>query len=355
MSRPSFSSGERAEACPASHALPRVLVTTDAADVGTDIHEYLKVVAPNPALKSQALERLPPELRERCAAIDLPTALDGLADVRTETAYAIDVETGLVRLIGEDVGRAYGELGPNEIAGALDVDSLRADDGMPVAIDWKTGRGDVTPPDENLQVGAQAYAIACARGAGCAVGRLAFIDDDGGVSVVEHTFNALELEHVLGRLRSAVRRVRAAEELVARGEMPTVRTGTWCRYCPARPHCPAIVAFAKMMVGALENDLVGLEMLSPELQGEAWQRAKTAISLAEATLDGLRAIAADVPIPLPDGKEVRPVMSSRSFVNGKRALELLRERGLRDEDLYAAQVIGVTKFPQFRAVKRKAG
>ena len=353
MSRPSFSSGERAEACPPSHVLPRVLVTSDAADIGTDIHGFLKVVAADPAARSLALERLPPELRDRCAAIDVASALHGLENVRTETAYAVDVESGAVRFLGQDLGRQYPELAPTEVCGALDVDADAGD--VVVAVDWKTGRGEVTPPEENLQVGIQAYAIAKHRGASSAIGRLAFIDEDGGVTPVEHHFNALDLQRLLERWRNAVRRVHEAAAQHVEGKMPTVRAGTWCGYCPARPHCPAIVAFAKIMLGELEADRVGLEMLTPERQGEAWLRAKTAVKLAEDVLEGLRTIAKDEPIPLPDGKEVRPVMSSRSFVNGKRALELLRQRGLRDEDLAAEQVIGVTKFPQFRAVKRKAG
>lgn len=349
MSRPSFSTGERGEACAASHALPRVLSSGEPAEIGKDIHDYLRMVAPDPSSKSRALARLTPELRSRCAAIDVPTALDGLEHVETETAYALDLESGKVRFLGKDLARKYPPLAPTEIAGALDVEARHVRRRLPIAVDWKTGRGEVTPPADNMQVGIQAFVRARMMGADEAIGRLAFIDEEGNVESVEHKFNALDLENVFERWRDTARRIKEAEALVARGEMPTVRMTPLCGYCPARPHCPAIVGFAKAMVGDLEEMKLGLEMMTADRMGEAWYKAKLAAKLAEEVVDALKLVAADMVLPLPDGKEVRAIpMPGKLGFSKENAIAQLRERGAGDEDIDRLMVRGAA-FSSFRA------
>ncbi|WP_394825015.1 PD-(D/E)XK nuclease family protein [Pendulispora albinea] len=348
---PTFSSLERGEACPASHVLPRVLVTHEWTEVGIEIHDFLRLVAPDPAFTSRALARIADdELRARCAAIDLPTALDRLMNVRAECAYAIDLETASVRFLGHNLERAYTNLAPNEIAGTLDVDADHVDR-TPTAGDWKSGFSELTPAEDNLQIGVGAYAVAKARGADRAIGRLWFIGQDGRIRTDEAEFDALDLEHVLDRTRHTVRRIREAEARYSAGETLTVHRGPWCTYCPARPHCPAMIAFAREMLPALEQDRAALEMLLPDQLGEVWERARLAAKIAEEVIDSLKKFAATHPIPLPDGrKEVRSHQGSTTWVNGHRALEMLRERGANDEEL--APLIGTTRYPVFSAKLR---
>ena len=76
MMMPSASSIDRVEQCPASHVLPRVEETSDAAERGTEIHEFLRLVVTSPEHREQYLGLVPLAWRNTCVNLDLNALLE---------------------------------------------------------------------------------------------------------------------------------------------------------------------------------------------------------------------------------------------------------------------------------------
>ncbi len=75
------SSLDRIEKCPASAVIgPRIEETSEAAERGNDIHEFLRRVAKDrsPEAFAAALACVPVEYLGTCTNLDLDTALEGL-------------------------------------------------------------------------------------------------------------------------------------------------------------------------------------------------------------------------------------------------------------------------------------
>jgi hypothetical protein len=104
-----------------------------------------------------------------------------------------------------------------------------------------------------------------------------------------------------------------------------------------------------------------LAMMPPEEQGRAWVIAKDIEKLLESVQDGLKAIAREHPIPLPNGQVVKETQSTSTSFDRDMALAMLRARGASEEEIRAlytsvptkpVKAVGSTKGASAR--KRKA-
>ncbi len=344
---PSGSSLARAAACPASHVLPQSTTSSRAADDGTAIHAYLALVAMSPARKSEALARVPERLRARCAAVDLATIIHGVSGIVTEPAYAYDVVTGAVRYLGRDIGRAYGDLAPGEIACTLDVLGLAAgpedEDGSRQGVaflrDWKTGR-DVGDPSDSWQLALQALVAREHFGEEVVDAGYVYLDDDGAHRVASVTWDALDLDMWAERVRDVVSRVRAVEASHAVDGAIWTSEGDHCAYCPAMPYCPAKTAYIAALVSSPGDPEAMAGAMSLDRVGAAWVALKAAgkwMDRAEAALK--ERIDAAGEVPLRNGKALRIVeVNGRSYVDTAAAKALLVELGAT-----TGQIASVTK------------
>ena len=288
--------------CPASAALPRAENASEWADAGHDEHASLAA--------SVLGGDLPPHLARL-----VPSGS------RVEVAIAFDVATGQARIIGENIGRAYGDLAPFEIAGSIDV--LGIDGDAVVALDWKTGMRDVEPAATNGQL--RFYALAACR---------ALKRDRAIIRIVytqtgrcdEAEMDALDLAGLAAEVAGLHARVAALQVEARAGRPLSTREGSWCRHCPSKHACPSKRA---LLVQVAEHGLavIGDTELTPERARTACEevlRFEQLVADARKRLDAY--VSSTGPIDLGDGwRYGRYVRPGNERVNGSVALRVIRE------------------------------
>lgn len=348
---PTGSSIERASLCPASHALPGYRESSRYAEAGTAVHSFLEVVSIDWAKRDEALSRLAGEDLSACQSImqeDMFEAIGDLRGVRCEAAFAYDVAARKSRLLGYGIARDYGHLSQDEIALTIDVVGVR-EDGVPVALDWKNGSQDVTEPGNNWQMRAAALA-AFGVVDECEV-RIVYTRERP-FRVERATFDMLDLDEHAAGLQRIVARIRKAEADVAAGRLPVVSASEKaCQYCGCVASCPAKTGLARRMVPELANVESQILTLTPEQAGVAWLKVKEAKSLVERVERGLKQLADNGSVHLPDGKEVRPIEKRKSYTNADAALALAEKYGASPGEL--AECVKTTSYNEYRSVKRK--
>lgn len=337
---------DRVLQCPASAALPTVSTTSKAAERGSVVHEYLCRVIDGSTAEN-ALALVPDEHRARCSRIPLSRLLAKLDHAKAEPAYALHAATGTASRLGYNIGRDY-QVDDGHIAGSTDVEALdgRADNyGRPVVIDWKTGQ-DVTPARDNAQI---KFAAACAMQM-CdeyeVEGRIVYLFDDGGIRVDSAVFTAIELDAFIDEVHTAHVQALAARDLIAAGNVPNVKMGDHCRYCPAMASCPAHVGLARQLTVTVDDLKAKLATLSPQEAGDVYTRLKVIKRQVEVMDDGLKALARQSPIPLAQGKELRECSSERRKVDAEALARLAAERGASEEDLASAKVFDADRVAE---------
>lgn len=200
--------------CPSSAVLARAENFSQAASDGNDEHDELA--------HATLTNTLVPEL-----ARYVPS------NPRVEVKLTYNVSTREARFLGEASDRNYGAPGPFDIFMSLDVLGVEGD--AVVVLDWKGGN-DVESAATNGQLWGCALAASRALGLDRAIIRIVYTRNN---RCDEHHLDALDMAEFAGkleRLHVDVARLRAARD---RGETLPTREGSWCRYCPAKPVCPA--------------------------------------------------------------------------------------------------------------------
>lgn len=325
---PSASSLERAVACAPSFALNQIPTTGAGAINGNDNHGDIE-----DGLAEGDLAGQPGVVKQ---------ALEGAIEVDVEVAYALDVVSETVRVIGRRLGRNYGTLGPSEIALTLDAKVVRPDGTY--VYDWKS-RKRVSPARRNLQLRAQCVAVMKADGISTVTGAIGYLDND---DVDAHVFDAFDVPSFFDDMRKMLSRIIAARALVAKGGTPEVHAGPWCEYCPAVAFCPAQTRLALVMIEALVDVNQHVAFMSTEQAGLAWMKLRQIQSLADKVEEALKLRAKQEVVPLPNGKRLALVQSSRRSVDSKKALARLEKAGLETNDLYKT-----THFDVVREVNLK--
>lgn len=320
---PTASGLERAEHCAASCAFPQITTSSDRADWGTSSHRFLRLVAAGLELPA-ALEQIPEEHRTYCASIDLEGLPLDPAQYHHELALAYDVHTGRARILGQDLGRAYVDLTPTEIAGTPDVFGL---DGEHVTLveDYKFSSSYdcyAPPPGRNLQL---AFGAVCGtalhRGDRARV-RIITFDDDGDWTAESAELDEFDCEACAGRFSRILASVRAAEAAVAAGRTPDVHRGPWCHYCPAVQSCPAVAglirAFAADPAAAAEDIR---RAITSKSAGAAYRRVKEAQAVLGMVSSALYAYSMEQPIDLGDGEWFGPKRAPKDDIDPEKAYE----------------------------------
>ncbi len=279
-----------------------------------------------------ALRDVPEEHRGVCAAINIASVLDGFVDVETEVAYAFDVVKGTSRCLGRNLDRKY-VLFPNEIACALDIDGSR--NLVKTVRDFKTGQ-DCGDPAASWQIRLQALCVGRHEdeGADMVDAGFTYIDEAGQERTVAHTFDSLDFDLATEELRGILARVQEMEAVVAKGETPTTHLGDHCKYCPCLSFCPSQTALVRAMLPELERIDGLIAALSPMQMGEAWTKLRQIKTLTARIEDAIKVSAGvNGGVPLPNGKHLRMVPSSRSSFDRPAAEALLAQRGASAEEI----------------------
>lgn len=241
-----------------------------AADEGTDVHEMLECYL--------AGEEIP--VKGPRALIIFEQVMKAAISGRPEVAFAIDVETGGARRIGERLKRNYGELKDSEIALTVDWCS-----GSEVG-DLKTGfAGHVAHPRENIQLLAGAYAAAKVDGSTTAVARVVIAREDEFVPLFAR-LDGEWMAEVLTELRETHFRTRLPSPAVP---------GEHCQFCPALGACPQTEQASALVAGPRwTTELVSLEND---------QQMVLHLPMLKKAVDAIEdALKTRGPIPLPSGK-----------------------------------------------------
>lgn len=217
---------------------------------------------------------------------------DAAPTVRSEVAVAYDVAEDTGRIIGYGLKRNYGPLAPFEIPATLDV--LAHNDERVFVLDRKLWTSN-SAAEENVQVGFGA--LAAARVYGRSYATVALRYETGRIDRAD--IDLIDLFELSVRLRDLHGRVAEQQSRHAQGRLVDVRSGRWCRHCPAQHACPEKIALIKRLVTGGEADELELMLpLDDQTAASAYERLQAAKQLLKRIESALYARASERPIPL---------------------------------------------------------
>ncbi len=317
------SSIERVTRCPASAVLPQVQTTTEYAERGTAIHQFL---ADAKRLgRDEALEQVPAgEWRDVCAAIDverLPCMM------LAEASYWYDPATDTAGFLGAGLNRDYAKAPAGAICGT--ADAVGQDDSTMLVADYKTGWGDVTAAAINPQLRFLALCVARAYpNIEDVIVEVIRIRPDGSTWSDRATLDALELDATAAEIRKLVKSVAEAAEVVHLGRTPNVNETSSCKYCPAAASCPARTSLIRIAAGG--GDVAASFLtggLSSGQVGAAWVLAEQLDAVAKELKRRCHGALEEFgEVPTPRGTVLRKVITpGNERIDGAAAAKLLAE------------------------------
>lgn len=317
----SASGAERVVKCPGSAHLPQIASTGEWAERGTTIHEFCRRIVKGLDGREEMIKKAPKKDRELLEIINSrDTIIEYGECIMCEPAFIIDVRTGDVRFLGENIYRNYGDRSPYEVGVSLDV-VWKSVGGELCIDDWKTGMA-VALPEDNYQIKLQAYAVMKHFGLDEINAGVTYIDSAGDFNRVAQTLTALDVDFTLEEVKTAI-------DVALSASADQLHEGSWCKYCPAANSCPAKINFAFALIGKL-TEIGTVSTMSPVEAGQAWELAKRAEKLAEDIIEKLKAID---DIQLPNGKAVRPILATTKAFDQSKARGLILQLGGTTEDL----------------------
>ena len=335
-------------ACPPSSFLSTVNSSNEWSERGTAGHGYIESVtcgaSPDVAIKSVPEDHVP-----MCRAIDMDGILAGLTGTVPEVAWALDVMTRECREIGRGIGRKYGKLGQYELPGSCDLVAIRARDGKLIVRDYKFGHNDGPRSHQNMLF-ASVYILG---GADSVISQICSVEAEGdrmgSFTIEEAEIGPFDVESYLEEWRAGALRAEADERRFIETGQVSVCRGDWCDWCGARTagSCPAFAGLARTMVTDLGDIAARVSAMTPEQKGSAWTKMKDCANLLEVIESALKGgCDEDHPIPISDGKEVRPQMQSKTSMSSKALLDLAMRLGASAEDIN--RCFKKTHFPVYK-------
>ncbi len=270
-----------------------------AADDGTEVHTMLECY-----LAGEQIPAMGP--RAQMIFQQVLIGFGGPEGCIPEPAYAIDVDTGDARLLGNRLKREYPELKASEIA--LTADWVRLSETAVDVGDLKTGfAGHVSHPRENLQLLAGCYAAAKVAKRDVAFARILIAREDEYVPLFARLDGGW-MSEVLTELREIHFRTRLPSPAVA---------GEHCQFCPALGACPQTAQLALLEPGD------GVRWTTECLSAENDAKMVMHLPLVEKALEAVKdALKQRSPIQLPNGKVWRETKQKRTYPDRSK-LELL--------------------------------
>lgn len=355
--------------CPSRLVLPAAHTSSDAAARGDSLHEFARICGKTPEARDEALKAVPDDWKFTAEGMNIQQALEGLTIVGFERAYALNVKTGVVRFIGEDIGRDYnGTLAKNgqapldkyDVPFTIDVEGRSNFLNMPTELDYKSGQN-VGDPAEHWQRRICATGLMLYYDEPTAISRIAYIWMDGSIHPDGCEFSILDTEEFLETCVRTIDAIEEAKRTFASGRMPVINPDEEaCKYCPALTSCPYWTNFAKSMLGRMQAIENGPELseLTPEEMGKAWEDAKKAEKIAEMTIKALKLMASKNPFPVGEKYEVRSKEKSRTYFDDGKArgliVTLMTRAGSEPQEIeqQLEALKGKTTFEEFRAFKK---
>jgi hypothetical protein len=279
-----------------------------------------------------ALDEVPEEHRAACLTIP-ETALLAMRGLETEVAYALDVETGFVRRMGRNLARNYGEVAPSEIAGTYDYSGRSGvgahGDESAIVYDLKTGLGSIGEAYDSWQLRVGASAVAThARLDEAEVG-LVWLREGFAPRWSTARFDALDMAEHRNELRDLWKRIQKASKALANGELPELREGEHCRYCPARLSCPAKMTLIRSAVadaGAQLRSMADmLRRATAEELSDAYAKAQPFIEAAEQLKSAFREVATEKPFATRPGFILGLHEVERTELDGEKVYDFLTQ------------------------------
>lgn len=314
---PTGSTLDRTAMCVASAALPQVFDANDEDDDsedeekaaerratsakrgGTAVHKFLERVAA--VGREAALAEVDPTWFDRCASIDVAKLAD-LLTLSTEIAVAYNWRADTARYLNPIMPRVYEIDEDEETALTIDVGAYDPKSETVYSGDYKGPRAWLPPPERSLQLGVGALALARINEASNAETEYVRLLDTGAPKRFGAWHDVFGLAGIADRTRSTMLRVIDIRGEVDRGRTPNVTEGPWCRYCPAKMHCPAKTAQIRAWMGGSKLSL--REAITPENAAAFYAAYKPARESYKAAESALYAYAKVTPIPVakePDG------------------------------------------------------
>lgn len=285
--------------------------TSSEAEAGRLIHLFLCH-----ALRNWAMPEMPKAIGDRALKIDLHEIKCGGKVVRTEAAFAYDVLSGKVREIESRTERDYSSLTSSEIGGTLDL-LLASPDGVPHAVDYKTGDTLAIGADKNLQLRFAAL-VAEYLFPAAAIIKVSFcyVGFDGSLRWDTAELDALDLQETRDALRAAFDRWQLARSI----GQATTNPGPHCKHCASVRHCPVFARDWDSLTtldGEAWVETIQRESASDDYASAAWERVKRIEDVLEIAKGTLRERAIKSPIPLSDGTVVAAKTDTRGIVTVK--------------------------------------
>lgn len=257
----SASKSARAINCPGSFSLPQVEEDeSEHAARGTVIHQFMENT--RKLGRDAALAQVPDEHQTTCEVIDVDWLLSLNGRVLVEAGFSWNLGTGEARFHGERM--KHGDVPDGDVTAILDLVIITGDE--VVVIDYKTGRM-VEKAQDNPQLLTGAALVEDAFGLNLPVSGCILYLWDGFSHFDRASWDALDLD----AHRSVM--IQTASRLQSKDA--TVRTGRWCRYCPAFSSCPAKVA----MVRAAAEGKLQASFADALLHGKADLAVQTLVDL----------------------------------------------------------------------------
>lgn len=334
---------ELAATCSGAFAHEHVETTSEAAERGTQIHEYIA------ALLEEDECLLPPD--EKTAALCQSLDTQELRDAASPNPYSTRyTEQGLylsptssgsknAGLLEADYHRDYSGAPEGALPGTADV--VAVEEARVTVTDWKTGSREASDPAENYQLRFLGLAAARSFGKDEATVQIGAIRTDGSVELRSATLDAEDLRQIEEELARIARRVDEA-----RAGAPVYRMGSHCRYCPALPHCPAVSGAAQSIMDGPPEEL------TPKRAAQIWEQLQGVEAAAKRAREALQEYVYARPIPTTEGRQLKVVETRRENIDSSKAFAILREY-LPDDDIIA-HAVSVTKTSLSGAVDKEA-
>lgn len=322
LSLPTASRLDDALCCPASCVLPHEITPSgEPAIRGNIAHKFLEDIGDGKK-HVEAFWDVPEEYREWIAAIDTVSLFAGLQRRAVEVPYAIDVTTEKVRRLRRSGHRSYAGRKDTEFVGTVDVVAIR--NGRPVVRDYKTG-SNLGDPSTKMQLKFAALAVHLETGLEDVDAEFVYVREDGSYTVESTTFGVIDHTDTMMALGMLRERIVEAYDDVSAGRLPTVNSGSHCRFCPAYMSCPAKIGMLNQAMGLDDMDVVDVAAV-----WRAYEAAKIAV-------DRLKPILNEhierYGIELDERTIIKMFTSSKRAMGVGKLTNLARKLGATDDDI----------------------
>lgn len=298
---------------------------SEAADRGTRFHAVIASYIATGQIPLTLEEDIAPLFASAKAWVDhFGEGNLGRGALKAEVAFAWDPATDTAEIIGENVGRNYGEHpARGKLCGSADIVAVSQCTKAGYVGDWSTGDGSQKGP----QLRSLALALARTFGLDSVTVEALEVDAIGVRHVCIETLDAFALSAVAGELTESLAAIPSAE--------PHVSLSCTELYCPARVNCPAVVETVEQIVpvDALVRHKWGITIQGPDHAAWLYNQAKVVESAAKLVKDAVKAYIPKDGITLEDGSVLAEGSRNMPRFDKDRAVALMRALGATDEQL----------------------